>query len=82
MDFARDTDLLLIEGTLPRPERTGLRGHLTPGEAGEHARAAGARRVVVTHVSDELGERWAREQAEAGFGASVEIAREDAVYEL
>src|SRR4051812_20174437 len=40
---ARDTDLLLIEGTLPRPERTGIRGHLTPGEAGEHGRAAGAR---------------------------------------
>ena len=32
--FARDTDMLLIEATLPRPERTGERGHLTPREAG------------------------------------------------
>src|SRR5579864_2385253 len=31
--FAQDTDVLLIEATLPRPERTGIRGHLTPGEA-------------------------------------------------
>ena len=44
VEFARDTDLLLIEATLPRPERTGLRGHLTPGEAGRarpRARAPG-----------------------------------------
>ena len=47
--FARDTGLLLIEATLPRPERTGERGHLTPGEAGEHAARARARRVVLTH---------------------------------
>jgi len=33
VDVARDADLLVIEGTLPRPERTGLRGHLTPEEA-------------------------------------------------
>jgi len=80
VDFARDTDLLVIEATLPRPERTGIRGHLTPGEAGEHGRAAGARRLVITHVSDELGERWAREEAERAFGATVEVAREGAVY--
>ena len=52
--FARDTDMLLIEATLPRPERTGERGHLTPREAGEHGRRAGARRIVLTHFSDEL----------------------------
>ena len=34
--------MLLIEATLPRPERTGIRGHLTPEEAGDHARRAGA----------------------------------------
>ena len=54
VELARDTDLLMIEATLPRPERTGERGDLTPGEAGEHGRRAGARRVVLTHYSDEL----------------------------
>jgi ribonuclease BN (tRNA processing enzyme) len=82
VDFARDTDLLVIEATLPRPERTGVRGHLTPAEAGQHGREAGARRLVITHVSDELGEHWAREEAEHTFGASVEVAREGAIYEL
>jgi ribonuclease BN (tRNA processing enzyme) len=82
VEIARDADLLLVEATLPRPERTGVRGHLTPEEAGEHARRAGAKRVVITHISDELGDEWAREEAERGYGAPVEVAREGAVYEL
>jgi ribonuclease BN (tRNA processing enzyme) len=82
IDVARDADLLIIEATLPRPERTGVRGHLTPEEAGEHAKRAGAKRVVITHISDELGDDWAREEAERGFGGSVEIAREGATYDV
>ena len=80
--FARDTDLLLIEATLPRPEREGPRGHLTPEEAGEHGRRAGARRVVLTHISDELDADWARREAERTFGGPVEVAAEGAVYRL
>jgi len=52
--FADGTDLLMVEATLPRPERAGQRGHLTPEEAGEHGRLAKARRLVITHFSDEL----------------------------
>jgi ribonuclease BN (tRNA processing enzyme) len=80
--FAHGTDLLLIEATLPRPEREGPRGHLTPEEAGEHGRRAGARRLVLTHISDELDEDWARTEAERGFGGPVEVAREGAVYRI
>jgi ribonuclease BN (tRNA processing enzyme) len=77
VEFATDTDLLLIEATLPRPERTGVRGHLTPREAGEHARKARARKVVITHYSDELDADWLRAEAVAGFGAGeLELARE------
>ena len=82
VEAARDADLLLIEATLPRPERTGIRGHLTPEEAGEHARRAGAKRVVITHISDELGDDWAHEEAERGYGGPVEIAHEGATYEV
>ncbi|MBV9310547.1 MAG: MBL fold metallo-hydrolase [Solirubrobacterales bacterium] len=80
--FAQGTDMLLIEATLPRPERTGVRGHLTPREAGEHGRSAGARKLVVTHFSDELDSEWARDEAAAGYGAEVELAHEGAVYTL
>src|SRR5215210_5368644 len=82
VEIARDTDLLFVEATLPRPERTGDRGHMTPAEAGDHARRGGARRVVLTHISDELDHDWAREQASEAFGAPVEVAREGAVYDV
>jgi ribonuclease BN (tRNA processing enzyme) len=81
-DFAQGCDLLIMEATLPRPERTGDRGHLTPREAGEHGRAAGARQLMLTHISDELDDEWARREAAEAFGSPVEIAREGAVYEI
>jgi ribonuclease BN (tRNA processing enzyme) len=80
--FAHGTDLLLLEATLPRPEREGPRGHLTPGEAGDHAARAQAGRLVLTHISDELDAGWARDQAGAAFPGPVEVAAEGAVYEL
>lgn len=82
VEAARGTDLLFVESTLPRPERTGIRGHLTPSEAGDHARRAGAGRVVLTHISDELDAEWAREQGSEAFGGPVEVARAGDVFEL
>jgi ribonuclease BN (tRNA processing enzyme) len=81
-EFAREADLMLVEATLPRPERNGMRGHLTPGEAGDHARGAGAKRLLLVHISDELDWEWARDQAAESFGGPVEVAREGAVYEI
>ncbi len=78
--FAHDTDLLIVEATLPRPERDGLRGHLTAREAGDHAREAGAHRAVLTHYSDELDSALTREEGDAGFGGPVDLATEGAVY--
>jgi ribonuclease BN (tRNA processing enzyme) len=80
--FVKGADLLVIEATLPRPERTGIRGHLTPGEAGEHAKVAGVKRVVITHISDELDATWARTEASKAFGEAVDVATEGAVYEV
>jgi ribonuclease BN (tRNA processing enzyme) len=83
IEFARDSDLLLIEATQLEPdEDDGDRGHLTAREAGEHGRRAAARRLVLTHFSDELDAAQVREDAAAGFGAPVELAEPGAVYEL
>ncbi|MBK5111976.1 MAG: MBL fold metallo-hydrolase [Thermoleophilia bacterium] len=76
VDFARGTDLLVAEATLPRPERSGERGHMTPAEAGEHAAASSAGRLVLTHISDELDPEWAVAEARGHYGGSVEVARE------
>ena len=78
-DFAAGTDLLLIEATLPVSEGE---GHLTPREAGEHGAKAGAKRLVLTHFSDELDVEWARAEGARGFGAPVDAAHEGATYEL
>jgi ribonuclease BN (tRNA processing enzyme) len=81
-DFAAGSDLLLIEATIPQPELDGDRGHMTPFEAGEHGARSGAKRVVLTHFSDELDVAWARAEGERGFGAPVDAAHEGATYEL
>jgi ribonuclease BN (tRNA processing enzyme) len=80
VEFAKGTDLLIVEATLPRPERTGIRGHLTPEEAADHACRAGVKRVLLTHVSDELDEMWIRRCASKMFKGPIDIAREGAVY--
>ncbi|MGZ8635090.1 MAG: MBL fold metallo-hydrolase [Solirubrobacteraceae bacterium] len=80
--FADGTDLLMIEATLPRPEREGPRGHLTPSEAGEHGSKARVRRLVLTHISDELDADWAQREAEQAFGGPVHVAAEGAVFNV
>jgi ribonuclease BN (tRNA processing enzyme) len=80
VQIAKGTDLLFVEATLPRPERTGIRGHMTPEEAGNHGRMAGAARLVLTHISDELDELWARTTASRAFGGPVEVAHEGVTY--
>ena len=67
IEFARGADLLLIEATLPRPERTGDARPPHPAR-GRRARARRRRqaRCCSTHISDELDELWAREEAADG----------------
>jgi len=82
VEFASGTDLLLIEATLPFADGDGERGHMTAREAGEHGRRAAARRVVLTHISDELNADRAVSEAREGYGDEVELAREGAVYTI
>jgi ribonuclease BN (tRNA processing enzyme) len=80
VELATGADLLLIEATLPQPEDEGERGHMTAREAGEHGRRASVRRLVITHITDELDAQRAVAEAQAGYGGEVELAREGAVY--
>jgi ribonuclease BN (tRNA processing enzyme) len=76
VDFARDTGLLIAEATLATPEQPGQGGHMTPAEAGEHAGAAGAARLLLTHISDELDAGWAASEAAKVFDGPLDVARE------
>ena len=81
VEFAVGSDLLMIEATLSAPE-TGCRGHLTAREAGEHGRAAGAGRLVLTHFTDELDPGAVAAQGSAGYGRDVELAHGGAVFRV
>jgi ribonuclease BN (tRNA processing enzyme) len=81
-DFAAGTDLLFLEATLADVEPQAARGHLTAGEAGEHAARCGARRLVLTHISDELDADHALAEARRAFSGPVELARAGAVYDV
>ena len=78
--FADGADLLMIEATLPRPEREGPRGHLTPSR-GRRARRARRRRPPRDHPHLRRARRalGARE-AEEAFGGPVDVAHEGAVF--
>jgi ribonuclease BN (tRNA processing enzyme) len=82
VEFARGADVLMVEATLPAPEPGPERGHMTPREAGEQGAAAHARRLVLTHYSDEMDPSWAAAEAADSYGGRVELAHEGAVYEL
>lgn len=82
VEFARGADLLIAEATLPRPERSGVRGHLTPAEAGEHAEKAGAASLILTHISDEIDPDWAMAQARSTYAGPVQVAAEGLQVEI
>ncbi len=82
--LARDTDLLLLEATEgPGPHSgSAFRGHLTASEAGELAHRAGARRLLLTHYSDQWNPTELRSAAEATYGMDVELATAGIRYEV
>jgi ribonuclease BN (tRNA processing enzyme) len=74
-------DLALCEATVPASMEGQLQ-HLSARQAGESARAAGARRLVLTHLWPTLDADQSRREAKEAFGADVDVAAVDARYEL
>lgn len=81
-DFAAGADLLVLEATLAHPEAGTERGHLTAGEAAAIATDCAARRLVLTHITDELDCDAALDEARRAYAGPVEIARIGAAYDV
>jgi ribonuclease BN (tRNA processing enzyme) len=82
VDLARDADLLLAEASF-QEGRDDARGvHLTGRRAGEAARAAGARRLVLTHIPVWTDAAVVVGEAKEVYPGPVESATAGAVYEL
>jgi len=77
VELARDADILIHEAAEP------TLGHSSAAQAGEIARRAGARRLVLVHYrpAPHKYDRWI-EEARAAFGGPVELAQDLAVYEF
>jgi ribonuclease BN (tRNA processing enzyme) len=85
IDAARNADLFLCESALLDASQDeadpSLRGHMSAAEAGDAARRAGAKRLLITHYRS--GEQYDARHAEAAsrtFGGPVELAREGHTY--
>ena len=66
-------DLALCEATVPQ-DLEGEMQHLSARQAGESARAAGVRRLVLTHLWPTLDPETSRAEGTAAFGKPVHVA--------
>lgn len=82
VEAARDTDLFLCEASwLDGPDHpAGV--HLTAREAGEHATAAGARRLLLTHLVAWGDEARTVKEASAAYAGPLELARAGTTYDV
>ncbi len=75
VELSRGADLLLCEATWQDGDDL-LPFHLSARQAGEHARAAGAARLVLTHLWPSLDPAGSQRQASEAFDGPVEVAVE------
>ncbi|MGZ5129560.1 MAG: MBL fold metallo-hydrolase, partial [Actinomycetota bacterium] len=81
VDIARDADLYLAEATYQDASNL-MPFHLSATQAGEAAKAAGARRLILTHLTPNLDPEVSRAEAQAVFDGPVDIATQDLTIEV
>ena len=80
-EFARDADLLLADGLFPTEAWAEGKPHLSALQTAELARDAGAKRLVITHLSPLFDENQLLFEAREAF-PGAELARCGGVWEL
>ncbi len=78
VDMARDADVLLAEASYQDASSL-LPFHLSARQAAEHAKAAGAGRLLLTHILPTLDPAVSLEEASATFDGRVAIAEQGMV---
>lgn len=81
VDMARDADVLLAEASFQ--DSSSLQPfHLSARQAAEHAKAAGAGRLLLTHILPTLDPEVSLVEARSAFDGSVEVAGQGMVTEI
>lgn len=73
-ELGTDLELVVAESTFVEGSPLASPVHLSARQAGEQARAAGARRLAITHVLPESDVVESVEEAAAAYGAAVDVA--------
>jgi ribonuclease BN (tRNA processing enzyme) len=81
LELAKDADLLLCEATYQESSHK-FPFHMSAVQAGEHATASGAKRLLLTHILPVLDPEVSAAEAARSFAGPVHIAREGAVVEI
>jgi ribonuclease BN (tRNA processing enzyme) len=83
IELARGADVLLSEAALKDDDPNNpVDLHLTPADAGEHAKRAGVKRLVITHVPPWFDRNTQAEGARRTFPGEVLIATPNATFEI
>jgi ribonuclease BN (tRNA processing enzyme) len=82
VDLAQDADLLLCEAAFLEGDANPSGHHLTGREAGEHAAAANARQLMLTHILPWGDPDRAVAEARSAFKGPVALARSGAIVEI
>lgn len=80
VELAADTDLFLCEAAFQDHREHPKDMHLTGSEAGEHARRAGARHLLLTHLVPWNDDERTLAEARSAFDGPIDLARSGAVY--
>jgi ribonuclease BN (tRNA processing enzyme) len=81
IDIARDADLYLAEATYQDASNL-MPFHLSATQAGEAATQAGAKRLMLTHITPDLDPEVSRSEAAVTFRGPVDIAAQDLAIEV
>lgn len=81
-ELGDDLDLVVAEATFLDDEESGKEVHMSAAQAGAQARAAGARRLVVTHLLPGSDPAAAVAEAADAYGAPVEAAAVHSTYSV
>jgi ribonuclease BN (tRNA processing enzyme) len=82
VELARDADLLLCEATFLEEPDLPPNLHLTGRQAGQHAARAGARHLVLTHISPGTDKQRSFAEAEAVFSDRISLAATGQEFDL